>query len=95
MAFRLWWKNPDVKHLLHIPVAGVSVASGHVNTVVNAPSAILSATPLSFRHSPATVALIPIDVSLVTWSIIKDLSGDITSTVPKLSKCSYISGKCA
>jgi hypothetical protein len=48
----------------------------------------LSATPLSFRHSPTTVALIPIDVSLVTWSIIKDLSGDITSTVPKWSKCS-------
>jgi hypothetical protein len=40
MAFRLSWKNPDVKHLLHIP--GVSAASGDVNTVVNAPSAILS-----------------------------------------------------
>ena len=92
MAFRLSWKKPDVKHL-HIP--GVSAASGDVNTVMNAPSAILSAMPLSFRHSPTTVALIPIDVSLVTWSIIKDLSGDITSTVPKWSKCSYISGKCA
>jgi superfamily II DNA helicase RecQ len=41
-------KTKIYAHLPEIYEPGVSAASGDVNTVVNAPSAILSATPLSF-----------------------------------------------